>query len=98
MYVKGILNQSDKNKLPPEKRKLSFKEARELRELPQKIGFLEEKRQQLTAALNSPACCAKNAAVKIKAASDRMTCLETELDCAQQCWQELEDLAARPGR
>lgn len=50
--------------------------------MPQKIGFLEEERQQLTAALNSPACYAKNAAVKIKAASDRMTCLETELDCA----------------
>ncbi len=87
-----------REKLPAEKRKLSFKETRELQELPQKIGFLEEEKQQLTADLNSPAFYAKNDAVKIKATSDRMTCLDAELDCAYQRWNELEDLAAQLGR
>ena len=34
-----------KEKLPPEKRKLSYKETRELQELPQKIEALEEEKQ-----------------------------------------------------
>jgi ABC transport system ATP-binding/permease protein len=87
-----------KEKLPPQKRKLSFKEIGELKELPQKIELLEDEKQQLVVTLNSPAFYAKNDAVKIKATSDRMTCLETELDCAYQRWNELEDMAAQLGR
>ena len=87
-----------KEKLPPEKRKLSFKETRELRELPQKIEHLEEEKQQLVATLNSPAFYSKNDAAKIRMASDRLAHLDKELDCTYQRWNELEDLAAQLGR
>ncbi|MGV8057188.1 MAG: ATP-binding cassette domain-containing protein [Smithellaceae bacterium] len=85
-----------KEKLPPQKRKLSFKEMRELQELPQKIEALEEEKQQLTAALNSPAFYASKDAAKIKTASDRLACLDKELDDAYDRWNGLEDLAAKP--
>jgi ATP-binding cassette subfamily F protein uup len=87
-----------KEKLPPEKRKLSFKEARELHELPQKIEFLEEEKQQLVTTLNSPAFYTKNNAEKIRTASDRLAHVDKELDFAYQRWNELEDLAAQLGR
>ena len=87
-----------KEKLPPQKRKLSFKETRELRELPQKIEHLEEEKQQLVATLNSPAFYSKNDAAKIRTASDRLAHLDKELDCTYQRWNELEDLAAQLDR
>jgi ABC transport system ATP-binding/permease protein len=86
-----------KEKLPPERRKLSYKETRELAELPQKIEALEEEKQQLTATLNSPAFYASNDAAKIRQASARLTDLDAELDGAYHRWNELEDLAARSG-
>ena len=87
-----------KEKLPPEKRKLSFKETRELQDLPQKIEALEEEKQQLTATLNSPEFYSKNNdVVKIRTASDRLACLDTELDVAYRRWNELEDLATKLG-
>ncbi len=85
-----------KEKLLPQKRKLSFKETRELQDLPQKIETLEEEKQQLTATVNSPEFYAKNNdAGKIRKASDRLACLDTELDGAYKRWNELEDLATK---
>ncbi len=84
-----------KEKLPPQKRKLSFKETQEFQDLPQKIEALEEEKQQLTATLNSPAFYASKDTAKIRTTSDRLACLDTEMDCAYRRWNELEDLAAQ---
>lgn len=81
-----------KEKPPSPKRKLSYKEMRELQELPQKIEILEEEKQQLTTTLSSPAFYASKDAAKIKTATDRLACLDEELDCAYQRWNELEDM------
>lgn len=87
-----------KEKLPPEKRKLSFKETREFQELPQKIELLEAEKRELAVTLNSQAFYAKNDAAKIRTVSNRLALLDTELDCAYQRWNELEDLAAKFSR
>ncbi len=84
-----------KEKAPPQKRKLSFKETRELQDLPQKIETLEEEKQQLTDALNSPEFYASKDAEKIRTASERLSCLDRELEDAYRRWNELEDLAAQ---
>jgi ABC transport system ATP-binding/permease protein len=86
-----------KEKPSPQKRKLSYKESRELEELPQKIEAMEEEKHELTATLNSPSFYASNDAAKIKAASDRLACLDAELEGAYHRWNDLEDLAAKPG-
>jgi ABC transport system ATP-binding/permease protein len=76
-----------------EKQKLSFKEARELEALPQRIEALEEEKERLVATLNSPALYERRDAVEINSAGDRLAALEKELDEAYRRWDELESLA-----
>ncbi len=80
-----------------EKRKLSYKETRELQELPLQIEALEAERERLLETLNSPAFYASRDAGEIQRAGDRLKALEEELDGAYGRWDELESLAARLG-
>ena len=84
-----------KGKPPKEKQKLSYKETRELAELPLQIEALEQEKERLLETLNSPAFYVNRDAVEIKAASDRLKDLEQELDGAYGRWDELEGLAAK---
>ncbi len=84
-----------KDKPPKEKQKLSYKETRELAELPLQIEALEQEKERLLETLNSPAFYVNRDAYEIKAASDRLKALEEELDGAYGRWDELESLAAK---
>ena len=88
--------QTQKKQRPPkEKQKLSYKEAREMEALPQKIEALEEEKRRLMETLNSPAFYAGRDAVEINKAYDRLGILEGELDEAYGRWNELENEAAK---
>jgi len=84
-----------KGKPPREKQKLSYKETRELAELPLRIEALEQEKERLLETLNSPAFYSGGNADEIKRASDRLEALEEELDGAYGRWDELESLAAK---
>jgi ATP-binding cassette subfamily F protein uup len=86
-----------KENLPRRKIKLSFKETRELRELPQKIEELEGEKRRLIATLNSPAFYAGNDTAKIREANDTLARLDTQLENSYKRWNELKDLAAKLG-
>ena len=88
--------QKKKTERPPrQKEKLSYKETRELKTLPQTIEALEEEKQRLTATMNSPELYISRDLTKIKAAHDRLMALEKELDEAYHRWDELESLSAK---
>ncbi|MEN6376205.1 MAG: ATP-binding cassette domain-containing protein [Smithella sp.] len=84
-----------REKLPSEKRRLSYKERLELQELPQKIEALEKEKHDLTVMLSSPSFYADKDAAKIRTASDRLARLDAELDIAYNRWDELENLAGQ---
>jgi len=85
--------QKEKKERPPqEKRKLSYKKARELEHLPQKIEALENEQRLLWETINDPAFYADNDAAKVKATNDRLEVLEKELEDAYQRWDELEGI------
>jgi ATP-binding cassette subfamily F protein uup len=84
-----------KDKPPKEKQKLSYKETRELAELPLQIEALEQEKERLLETLNSPAFYASRNADEIKRTTDRLKDLEEELDGAYGRWDELESLAAK---
>ncbi len=86
-----------KDRPPQEKRKLSYKETRELEALPQKLEALEEEKRRLMTTLNSPALYERRDAVEINKASDRLEAVEKELDQAYGRWDELEKLTAKFG-
>jgi len=86
-----------KGKPPREKQKLSYKETRELAELPLRIEALEQEKERLLETLNSPAFYSGGNADEIKRASDRLEALEEELDGAYGRWDELESLASKYG-
>ncbi|MFZ4440349.1 MAG: ATP-binding cassette domain-containing protein [Syntrophales bacterium] len=86
---------SRKDKPPQEKRKLSYKETRELEGLPQKLEALEEEKERLMTTLNSPVFYERRDAVEINKTSDRLGILEKELDEAYRRWDELEKLTAK---
>ncbi|OPY01891.1 MAG: ABC transporter ATP-binding protein uup [Syntrophorhabdus sp. PtaB.Bin047] len=83
-----------KAKAPQEKKRLSFKEARELESLPPLIEALEEEKRQLTETLNSPEFYAGHDLERIRTVNDRWGALEKELDAAYHRWDELEELKA----
>lgn len=85
-------------KTPQEKKKLSFKETRELEALPQTIEFLEKEKQQLTTTVNSSQFYVNYDADKMKAVNSRLEFLEMELNEAYRRWDELESLVAELGR
>ncbi|MBN8480053.1 MAG: ATP-binding cassette domain-containing protein [Xanthomonadales bacterium] len=74
---------------PPAKRKLGFKETRELEQLPQRIETLEERIATMTAAMADPAFFRRDGAA-IVAANAELAATQAELDSAYARWQELE--------
>ena len=72
-------------------RKLSFKEKRELEELPHTIEKLEAEQAELQLRLADPAFY-RQAGEKVAAAKTRLEQLEQELETAYGRWQELEEL------
>ncbi len=72
-------------------RRLSFKEKRELEELPGKIEALELELQEVRDKLSDPDFY-RNAGAEAGAVSARLTALEAELESAYARWEELEAL------
>ena len=83
-----------RERVPKERDKLSFKEAKELESLPQVIEALEKEKRRLADTLNSPEFYASRDMGKIYAANDRLATLGKELDDAYHRWDELESMAA----
>jgi len=73
----------------PAKRKLSFKDARELEQLPAKIEQLEMDVEGLTAAMNDPAFYTRSSA-EVTAHTQQLGKVQAELDAAYARWQELD--------
>ena len=72
-----------------EKRKLSFKEQRELDELPKRIETLETRIATMTAAMNDPAFFRRDTAA-ITAHNAEVAAAQAELDAAYARWEALE--------
>ncbi len=73
-------------------RKLTFKEERELDELPERIAALEEEQAALHATLADPEFY-KSAGAEVARLNARLAELERELEDAYARWEELEALA-----
>jgi ABC transport system ATP-binding/permease protein len=73
----------------PAKRKLSYRETRELEQLPARIESLEADITALTAAMNDPAFFQRDPAA-ITADNARMLGMQQELDAAYARWAELD--------
>jgi ABC transport system ATP-binding/permease protein len=73
----------------PKKRKLAYKEMRELESLPATIESLEKRIAELTAAMNDPAFFKQDAGA-IVTSNETMVKTQSELDIAYARWQELE--------
>ncbi|HZP68000.1 MAG TPA: ATP-binding cassette domain-containing protein [Rudaea sp.] len=71
------------------KRKLSYKDVRELERLPARIESLEADIAARTAAMHDPAFFKQDSAT-ITAANQALAALQSELDAAYARWQELE--------
>ena len=86
-----------KEKPPREKRKLSFKETRELEGLPQKIEEMEKAKSELLELLNSPDFYKNHDHVRMTAVNTKLEALEADLTLAYSRWDELEELVTRLG-
>jgi ATP-binding cassette subfamily F protein uup len=73
----------------PPRRKLSYKDARELELLPARIETLENEIAERTQAMHDPAFFRQDGAA-ITTANQALAALQAELDAAYQRWQELE--------
>ena len=82
-----------REKAPQAKRKLSFKETRELEALPVRIGALEEEEAEIIATLNSSEFYAANDSAQVASTNARLEALGQELHEAYARWEALEDLA-----
>ncbi|MEP7098120.1 MAG: ABC transporter ATP-binding protein, partial [Dokdonella sp.] len=71
------------------KRKLNYKDSRELDELPKRIEALEARIAECGAKMQEPAFYQQDGAAII-AANSEVAVLQTELDAAYQRWQELD--------
>lgn len=71
------------------KRKLSYKDARELEQLPAKIEQLEKDVEGLTAAMNDPAFYQRSAP-DMAAHTQKLGAVQAELDTAYKRWEELD--------
>jgi ATP-binding cassette subfamily F protein uup len=76
-------------------RKLSFKETKELADLPDRIDALERDREAAYASLADPALLRDGAAVT--AARARLAALETEISGLTARWETLETVASEGG-
>ncbi|HET9048297.1 MAG TPA: ATP-binding cassette domain-containing protein [Chiayiivirga sp.] len=74
------------------RRKLSYKDARELEALPARIEALETQIATATAAMNEPAFYQQSGAA-IVSQQEALTQIQTELDHCYQRWEELESQA-----
>ena len=74
------------------KKKRSFKEEREYKDLPDRIHALEEEQKQLQAALADPEFYKKPGA-EIQAAVDRTGQIDRELHEAMHRWDELDSIS-----
>ena len=79
------------------KRKLSFKQVRELEALPTKIEALEAEQAEIIAVLSSSEFYAESDTAKVVSTNARLEELQRELDEAYLQWEELEDLADSMG-
>lgn len=73
-------------------RKLSYKESRELDELPGVIDRLERRIEELHAKLTDPALYASGDGDRVKEATALLESSQAELDAAFERWQELEEI------
>ncbi|NUR23685.1 ATP-binding cassette domain-containing protein [Frateuria sp.] len=73
----------------PAKRKLSYKDQRELEQLPARIEQLEKQINARTAAMNQPAFFQQDSAAIVQA-NEALAKLQAELDVAYARWSELE--------
>jgi len=71
------------------RRKLSFKDQRELEQLPLKIETLEKDVEGLTAAMNDPAFYQRSAP-DMAAHTQKLGAVQAELDAAYKRWEELD--------
>jgi len=71
------------------RRKLSYRESRELEALPVRIEALEARLAELTAAMQEPAFYRRDAAA-VTAANAELAATQGELDAAYRRWEELE--------
>jgi len=78
---------------PAQKRKLSFKEQRELEALPATIEALEAEQAGLTAEVSAPDFYRKPAA-EIHATMTRLEALPAEIEAALKRWDELDSVAS----
>ena len=81
-----------KERPPQAKRKLSYKEARELEALPQRIETLEEERTEIIATLSSSEFYAASDSARVTSTNSRLEALELELEEAYSRWERLEEL------
>ena len=77
---------------PTPRRRLGFKEKRELGELPERIAALEAEKQRLYELMATPAFYA-TAGSEMAQVQQQLTTLEAELRAAYARWMELETLA-----
>ena len=82
-------NDEQKDAPTPAKKRLSYKDARELEQLPARIEALETEIAARTEAMHDPAFYKQDAAA-IAAANQALANLQAELDTAYQRWQLLE--------
>lgn len=80
-------------KAPATKKKLGFKEQRELEALPQRIETLESRQAELNERINSPDFYKQDPAT-VKKLLDEAQALEPELEAAYARWSELDALAS----
>ena len=73
----------------PAKRKLSYKDARELEQLPARIEELEAQIAACTEAMHAPGYFQQDAAA-ILAANEALADLQRDLDAAYARWEALE--------
>ena len=73
----------------PPKRKLAYKEARELEQLPKTIEKLEGDVEGLTSAMNDPSFYTRSSA-EVTAHTQQLAKVQAELDAAYARWEELE--------
>jgi ABC transport system ATP-binding/permease protein len=76
---------------PVRKKKRTFKEEREYKDLPDRIALLEEEQKQLQAALTDPEFY-KKPGPEIQAAVDRTEQIDRELHEAMERWDELDSI------
>jgi ABC transport system ATP-binding/permease protein len=93
--VASKVEKQKKERSIQEKKKLSFKESRELEGLPLRIEGLEEEKNLLFETLNDPVYQVGTDARAIHATNDKLEALEKELEEAYRRWDELEELAVK---